>query len=101
MPAYAIFHAESIEDPVRLAEYKKAALPTVIAAGGKLLVAYGQQEVVEGPPLIGVIMIEFPTYEMATTWYHSDSYKAVRALREGATTLRVVIVEGVAPPAQA
>jgi len=94
MPAYVIFNAESIEDPEPLAEYKQAALPTVIAAGGKVSVAYGRQEVVEGPPLVGVVMIEFPTYEQATTCYHSDAYRQARALREGATTLRAVIVEG-------
>lgn len=94
MPAYVIFSVASIEDHERLGEYKKLAHPTVIAAGGRVAIAYGKQESIEGTPLLGIVMIEFPTYDQASAWYHSDEYQEIAKIRKAATTLQATIVEG-------
>jgi len=93
MAGQVVFWVEEVKDSARLAEYQRTARPTVQAAGGKVSVAYGRTEVVEGPPMRGVVVIEFPTYEAAVSWYHSAAYQAAKVLREGAATVRTAIVE--------
>ncbi len=93
MAARVIFFVEDISDPDQLNVYKKAAHPNLLAAGGKVTIAYGRHEVVEGDPLKGVVMIEFPTFEEAREWYHSSAYKEIAALRKHASRTHAVIVE--------
>lgn len=94
MSAYVIFYVEDISDPDQLKKYQQAAHPVLHAAGGTVKAAYGRQEVVEGGPLKGVVMIEFDNYENARNWYHSDSYQEAAKLREFAAKTHAVIVEG-------
>ena len=94
MPAYIIFYVESITDAAELERYKRAALPTLRKAGGKVTIAYGRHEVLEGALLAGVVMVEFPTYEAASAWYHSDAYHAASALRKAGATAHAVLVQG-------
>jgi uncharacterized protein (DUF1330 family) len=93
MPGRVIFYVEEISDPEQLNKYKKAAHPNLLAAGGKVTVAYGRQEVVEGAPLVGVVTVEFPTFEQASEWYHSPEYQAIAALRKHGSRTHAVIVE--------
>jgi uncharacterized protein (DUF1330 family) len=93
MKAFVIFYVEEISDPQQLDEYKKAAHPTLAAAGGRVVVAYGQKEVVEGNDLVGVVMVEFPSYDLAQKWYHSAAYTEVKKLRAMASRTHAVIVE--------
>jgi len=99
MKAYVIFYVESIADPELLERYKHAARPTLATAGGSVTVAYGRHEVLEGAPLAGVVTVEFPTFDAARAWYHSEAYSAASELRKSATKAHVVLVEGLAQPA--
>jgi uncharacterized protein (DUF1330 family) len=95
MTAHVIFFVEKINDPAGLKAYQRAAHPTLEPAGGRVTIAYGEQEVVEGSPLAGVVMIEFPTYEAARAWYHSPGYTQAAAIRKaGAAECHAVIVQG-------
>ncbi len=94
MTGYVIFFVEDISDPDQLKAYQKAAHPILAAAGGKVTIGYGEQEVVEGAPLKGVVMVEFPTYDAARDWYHSPAYQKVSAIRKPAARTHAVIVEG-------
>lgn len=94
MSAYVMFLVDEIVSPERLREYQQKARPTVEHAGGRIVVAYGRQRIVEGEPLQGVVMVEFPTYEAAEKWYDSRSYQEAAALRREGVRCRVVIVEG-------
>lgn len=94
MTAYVIYQVDEISDPEQLEKYKQAAHPTLQAAGGKILAAYGRQEVVEGESIVGVVVVEFSTFEAAQNWYHSPAYKQATALRLKAASVRAVIVEG-------
>jgi uncharacterized protein (DUF1330 family) len=51
--------------------------------------------VLEGPPVEGVVIAEFPTFEAAKAWYDSPAYTEVRQHRFKGAEYRVVIVEGV------
>jgi uncharacterized protein (DUF1330 family) len=95
MTAQIIFFVETIIDADRLHAYQMAARPTLEDAGGRVTVAYGKQEVVEGAPLAGVVVIEFPTYEAAYGWYHSPAYtEAAKIRKTGGAVCHAVIVQG-------
>ncbi len=50
-------------------------------------------------PVEGVVMIEFPNMEIATRWYESPAYQAVKHFRVGAADIEFIFVEsGVVPP---
>lgn len=94
MNAYVIFYVEEISDGGQLKKYQQAAHPTLEAVGGTVRVAYGRQEVVEGGPLKGVVVIEFAKFEDAQSWYHSNAYQEAAKLRAFAAKTHAVIVEG-------
>ena len=95
MTAQIIFFVETIIDADRLHTYQIAARPTLEEAGGRVIVAYGKQEVVEGAPLAGVVVIEFLTYEAAHAWYHSPAYTEAAEIRKtGGAVCHAVIVQG-------
>ena len=93
-PAFVIFYVDHITDPRALDPYKAAAHKTIQAHKGAIVIGYGQQEVVEGDDMVGVVMTRFPSYAAAQAWYHSPEYGEAKKLREGLTTCRTVIVEG-------
>jgi uncharacterized protein (DUF1330 family) len=39
-------------------------------------VAHGRKEVVEGPDFEDMMMLEFPSFDEAKTWYNNPSYQA-------------------------
>ena len=95
MTAQVIFFVETILDADRLHAYQIAARATLGEAGGRVTVAYGQHEVVEGAPLAGVVVIEFPTYQAAHDWYHSPGYTMAAEIRKtGGAVCHAVIVQG-------
>ena len=95
MAAYIVFTRESTRDAAELATYSQKVGPT--AAGHNLTprAIYGRHEVIEGPPVEGVVILEFPTFDEAKTWYDSPAYTEVRQHRFKGADYRAVIVEGV------
>jgi uncharacterized protein (DUF1330 family) len=61
----------------------------------KVLAAYGEQEVLEGKPAEGVVIVEFPTFAEAKAWYDSPAYREAREHRFKGADYRAIIVEGV------
>ena len=55
---------------------------------------YGQHEVLEGPEVEGVVILEFPTFEEARDWYNSPLYSEAREHRFKGSKYRAVIVQG-------
>jgi uncharacterized protein (DUF1330 family) len=52
-------------------------------------------EVVEGSwPCTRTVLIEFPSKELARSWYESEDYQAVVGLRHRSATSNLVIVAG-------
>ena len=79
MTAYIVFTREKTIDQAELDTYNKNVGPTI--AGHKLTMhaLYGRQEVIEGPPIEGVVILSFPTFDEAKAWYDSPAYTAVPA----------------------
>jgi uncharacterized protein (DUF1330 family) len=95
MPAYWVARSK-INDPV---EYKKYTdrVPEIIARyQGKVLARGGKYRIMEGPETFHrFIVIEFPTFELATACFESPEYRAAAKFRRnGAGEVENVIVEG-------
>ncbi len=95
MSAYCLFDNLTVKDPEKLEMYKNQVAPVVEKYQGKYVVLGGDTEVVEGswePTYL--VMIEFPSKALAKAWYHSEDYKALKALRLTATDSSAVIIQG-------
>jgi uncharacterized protein (DUF1330 family) len=96
MPAYVIVETD-INDPEQYERYKAESPAAIAAGGGRFVARGGELAVLEGDwSPSRIVVLEFDDLEAAKRWYDSDEYRAARKLREGAATLRMVAVEGVA-----
>ena len=95
MPAYAVFVRHSTQDQAELDAYSKSVGPTFAGHPAKILAAYGPHEVLEGPPIEGAVIIEFPTADAAKAWYTSPAYQEVVQHRFKGSTYSCFIVAGV------
>ena len=95
MPAYAIFDLK-VFDKEKLTEYKNVAPEILKKFGGKVIVSGGEANSVEGNwNQKRVVVIEFPSYEIANDWWNSDEYKKATELRKKATDSNVLIIDGI------
>jgi uncharacterized protein (DUF1330 family) len=81
--------------PERVETYQKMAPATLTGHPVSMRVAYGHHEMVEGPEIEGMVILEFPTIEAAKAWYNSPAYREAREHRFKGAEYRVVIVQGV------
>ena len=95
MAAYIVFIRESTRDAAELETYSQQAGATLAGHPAAVLAAYGRQEVLEGPDVEGVVILEFPSFEDAKAWYDSPAYRRAREHRFRGADYRAVIVEGV------
>jgi len=94
MPAYIIVEIE-IHDPERYEDYKKLTLDTLKNYQGKFIVRGGKTETLEGvwePERF--VILEFPTKELARQWWASPEYATAKAIRQSASTTKMLLVEG-------
>lgn len=92
---YLIVDVTHVNDGALYAQYIKQVLPVIASFGGK----YKSR----GPiisSLTGdwnpkrIIIIEFPSKERLEACFSSGSYRALRPLREAASTSRAIVVRG-------
>jgi uncharacterized protein (DUF1330 family) len=87
-----IFELE-ITDPDAWAEYRRVAGPLMDAAGARVVVRSDRIEPLEGGwNPVSISVVEFPSFEAAYRYYHSDSYQATVPLREKAARGRGILV---------
>ncbi|MDR2214428.1 MAG: DUF1330 domain-containing protein [Nevskiaceae bacterium] len=94
MAAYIIFMREQMRDTGEFAKYMEAVPPTLEGHPVRPLALYGQLETLEGAPLEGVVIAEFPTMEAAQNWYRSPAYQEAMKHRLKAGDYRVILTEG-------
>jgi uncharacterized protein (DUF1330 family) len=98
MPAYLVYVCQEVFDRAKLETYWQEIIPTLEGYGVGILTAYAPFEQLEGEPVEGVVVAEFPSRERAREWYDSEAYKAIRHFRiEGARYIGVLAEDG-APP---
>ncbi|MBE0011272.1 DUF1330 domain-containing protein [Arthrobacter sp. AET 35A] len=95
MSAYVIMLRERVTDPDELDVYAAAARPARVGRPITPVVSYGAITTLEGTPLDGILVNEFPTVEDALAWYNSPAYQAAIPHRQAAADYRVLIIQGV------
>ena len=103
MAAYLIVHRREITDPEQLKEYSNGIQATIEKFGGKVVVRSDGFEVLEGdwhPGRKGddshperITLIEFPDMSSLKSWYASDDYARLKAIRQASSESDIVAVE--------
>lgn len=95
MPAYVIVEIE-IHDPILYKSYTMLTPETIENYQGKFLVRGGESIILEGDKSPKrVVVLEFPSLEIANSWWHSQDYSKARKIRQQAATTRMTIAEGI------
>jgi len=94
MAAYIIFMRDRMRDTAEFGKYMEAVPGTLDGHPVKPLAIYGQVEILEGAPIEGAVIAEFPTMEAARAWYHSPAYVKAMQHRLRAGDYRVFLIEG-------
>ena len=95
MSAYVIVEIE-IHNRSLYKEYTELTPSTIKAFNGRFVVRGGKTKVLEGdwnPKRI--VVLEFPSADMANSWWNSKEYSSAREKRQQAASTRMIIVEGV------
>jgi len=100
MATYVIGEVE-VTKPEALAGYGAVIARAVEKFGGKYLAHGAKPYVLEGGPAHNMLIIEFANVDIALSWYNSPEYAEAKAIREGASNLRLVVVDDAlkSPPA--
>ncbi len=99
MPKGYVIFTEDIHDPEGAGAYTKAAVPTVMAAGGRPIIFGDADDVVEGEWHGNkTVIIEFESVDAARAWYHSPEYQAVIGQRHASANSNVAIFDGFEMP---
>ena len=94
MAAYLIVDVE-IRDQEAYSEYRKLVPASLGPYEGKFIVRGGATETLEGDWRPGrIIVIEFPSAELAKTWWNSSEYRVAKAKRWRSASTRMILVEG-------
>jgi uncharacterized protein (DUF1330 family) len=93
LKAYVIFYVKTLHDLAGLDEYRKLARPTLQKFGAVFRVLKGRFEVLEGEPILSVVVLEFPSMEQARAWYDSAEYQAALKYRLAASSSQGVLCE--------
>jgi uncharacterized protein (DUF1330 family) len=94
MTAYVVGEIE-VTDPAVYDEYRKQVAATIAQYQGAFKARGGKAEGLEGgwsPKRI--VVLEFPSYELALKWYRSPEYAPLIKLRQRASRGKLILVEG-------
>jgi len=96
MNAYCMVQI-TVHNSEEYAKYAALAGPAVQKYGGEFLARGGKCLTKEGPVQLRNVIIKFPDFDSAITFYESQEYSAALefALADGVSTRSYTIVEGV------
>ncbi len=95
MPAFVIVEIE-IHNSELYKSYTALTPETIETYKGKFIVRGGESIILEGDKLPKrMVVLEFPSVEIAKSWWHSEAYSRARKIRQQAATTRMTIVDGV------
>jgi uncharacterized protein (DUF1330 family) len=78
-------------------QYAKKATSLEAKYGGRAIVAGDASEVVDGEwPAHRIVILEFPSLDLARRWYTDPEYQALIPLRHKATRSQVLLIEQLA-----
>jgi uncharacterized protein (DUF1330 family) len=97
MRAYIVYIRDRITDADEFRKYEGAAPAASTGHPGTPLAVYGSIETLEGPPVDGAVIIEFPSVIEAQAAYYDPRYQEALKHRLKGAEYRMFIVEGVSP----
>jgi len=97
-PAYLIAETE-VTDRAAFQKYAEKVPETLAPFSGSFhfVVRGGKTQALEGQPPKGIVVIAFDSTEKTLAWYNSPAYQAIKPIRQGASTSRMFIAEGLLP----
>ncbi len=94
MPAYVIVQAD-VTDWEKFGRYLKESPRIISQYGGRYIARGGEMAVLEGEDQgKRIVVIEFPSLQRAKEWYHSDEYRRIKSMRQGAATGSLIAIDG-------
>ena len=94
MKGYVVCIYRSISDEEKLKKYAKKAIPAIEKYKGKILIRGGKNLTTEGEKSPRTVVIEFPSFEMAKSYYNSEEYQEAHSIVKGSVERDLQIVEG-------
>jgi uncharacterized protein (DUF1330 family) len=95
--AYAIAHLRTPKAHPDVFEYLERIQATLDPFEGRFLVHGPQVDVIEGEWPGSIVVIEFPSADLARQWYESPAYQEILPLRTRHIEGSAILVEGVRP----
>ena len=94
LTAYVLIRI-TVKDPEKLKDYQKVAPSIIEKFKGRILVRGGDVVSLEGPEENRrIVVIEFPSLEIAQDFYNSEEYTNAIELRKGAAEFELIAVDG-------
>jgi uncharacterized protein (DUF1330 family) len=93
MSVFAVFIRDRMHDPNEFKVYSESSSKARAGHTMKAHVYYGAVDVLEGPPIDGVVIVEFPDRAAALAWYQSPAYQEAKVHRLKAADYRVFLVD--------
>ena len=95
MSAYVIADV-TVTDADQMAQYREWSTKAATEFGATFIVRGGAITVFEGDwKPSRVVILQFPSSDVAKKWYASETYQHAITLRKNAGVMRMVMVEGV------
>jgi uncharacterized protein (DUF1330 family) len=95
MSAYVVYVRDRITDPEEFKKYEESAPAASVGHPVTPLAFYGAVETLEGEPVDGAVILEFPTVAEAKAAYNSPLYQEALKHRLKGAEYRVFIIEGI------
>tara|TARA_Y100001958_G_C21237191_1_gene563923 strand:- start:2951 stop:3238 length:288 start_codon:yes stop_codon:yes gene_type:complete len=95
MKGYVVCVYKTIASQEKLKEYAIKARVAVEKYKGKFLIRGGKSTINEGNKSPRTVVIEFPTYDAANTFYRSKEYQEAHSILKGYAERQHQILEGI------
>ena len=95
MKGYVVCVYKSIANEEKLKEYAIKAKVAVEKFKGKFLIRGGKSTIEEGDKSPRTVVIEFPSYNEAITFYQSKEYQDAHSILKGHVERQFQLVEGI------
>lgn len=95
MSAYIVYVRDRITDPEEFKKYEDSAPAASVGHPITPLAFYGAVDTLEGAPVDGAVILEFPSVADARASYESPLYQEALKHRLKGADYRVFIVEGI------
>jgi uncharacterized protein (DUF1330 family) len=97
MSAYVISEVEVINEQAA-SDYRRLASESIALYQGRYLARAALPVVLEGESSKGrIVIVEFPSMQIAKNWYASPEYAKALAFRDSALRRRLIFVDGHVP----